>query len=348
MLRPFERQFIITANTKVPQHRTKDPTIYQRLRSAARFVRTKIRMSYLDLGGGPSDSVFLAGGGRGGTTWVSEIVNYKNDYRDIFEPFNASYVPIAKPFDGSLYVRPTDADPRLLDPARAILSGRVRSDWSDQYNRRIVAKKRIIKDIRVNLCLCWLKRHFPEMPTILLLRHPGAVVSSRLALHWPVTVGPLLAQPQLMEDHLAFVRDELERVRDPFEHHVFAWCVENYVPLRQFRRGEVHLAFYELLCERPEDELTRLGEFLGVTFDRSVFDRLKVPSSQTPLIDSAILTGASLTEGWRKRLTAAQLRRAGEILSLFGLDKIYAMDSGLPDLSGALSMMASAEPLRAG
>jgi hypothetical protein len=33
------------------------------------------------------------------------------------------------------------------------------------------------------------------------------------------------------------------------------WCIENYVPLKQFKRGEIHLAFCESFCEKPESEL---------------------------------------------------------------------------------------------
>jgi hypothetical protein len=39
---------------------------------------------YIDLGkGNHRDAVFLAGSGRSGTTWLSEVVNYKGGYRYI-------------------------------------------------------------------------------------------------------------------------------------------------------------------------------------------------------------------------------------------------------------------------
>ena len=36
---------------------------------------------YVDLGHDHRDSVFLAGSGRAGTTWVTELINYRGAYR---------------------------------------------------------------------------------------------------------------------------------------------------------------------------------------------------------------------------------------------------------------------------
>ena len=44
---------------------------------------------YVDLEKGDHrSSVFLAGSGRSGTTWLSEIINHRRGYRYVFEPFN--------------------------------------------------------------------------------------------------------------------------------------------------------------------------------------------------------------------------------------------------------------------
>ena len=54
-------------------------------------------------------SVLLAGTGRSGTTWVSEIINHRNEYRYVFEPFNHQKLRIAQPFGPKRYLRPDDA-----------------------------------------------------------------------------------------------------------------------------------------------------------------------------------------------------------------------------------------------
>src|SRR5439155_17907235 len=114
-------------------------------------------------------------------------------------------------------------------PADEILSGRVRSIWTDKYNRAHLPRKRLVKEVRGNLLLGWMHRNFPGMPIVLVLRHPCAVVSSQLKLPWNWHTDPevFLSQDALMKDHLEPFREELTRVTDPFERHVLVWCIEN-------------------------------------------------------------------------------------------------------------------------
>src|SRR3712207_1571273 len=119
-----------------------------------RKVRSQL---FIDYNRDYTASILLAGAGRGGTTWVSDIINYQNEYRYIFEPFHPYKVPVsARKFRNRQYLRPDNKDPHFLKPAQAIFSGRVRSWWSDRYNKRHISDRRLIKDIRVNLLLKWI------------------------------------------------------------------------------------------------------------------------------------------------------------------------------------------------
>ncbi|MBW1855726.1 MAG: sulfotransferase domain-containing protein, partial [Deltaproteobacteria bacterium] len=128
---------------------------------------------FIDIYTGKDDStVFISGMGRSGTTWLSELINYNNSYRDIFEPFHPHKVKETKIFKYNQYLNPKDQNPKLLNQANKILSGRFQSKWTDRNNKKIVATERIIKDIRTNLMLKWLKGIRPDMPIILIVRHP--------------------------------------------------------------------------------------------------------------------------------------------------------------------------------
>jgi hypothetical protein len=290
---------------------------------------------YADLDRDYGGSIFLAGIGRSGTTWVSDIINHKNEYRYVFEPFHSGKVKICKGFRRRQYLRPEDRREEFLHPARIILSGGLgKHHWTDQFNSKSTPARRLIKDVRANLMLAWIHANFPELPIVLLLRHPCAVAHSKIKLGWNPNLDEFLSQSELVEDFLEPFADEMRSTKTDFERHLFTWCVESYVPLRLLGHGGVHLAFYEKLCEDPKGEVERLFAFLGKNVDESVFEKMNKPS---PLSrpGSAILSGERLVGGWRRHVTPAQLKRAVEILGLFGLDKVYS-ERAIPNPSGAL------------
>lgn len=284
------------------------------------------------------NTVILAGTGRSGTTWVENIINANGEYRVMFEPFYSGKIPLVGGWRYRQYLRPDDQRERYLRPAERILSGKIRNTWIDRYNRKIFAKKRLVKDIRIMLVLKWMKTHFPEIPIVLLLRHPCAVAVSKLKLNWQTHLDEFLGQEALVDDFLEPYIPLLQRSRDVFEQHLFLWCVENYVPLRQFDKGEILVVFYENVCVDPASQIRRLYEFLGLSGANDCRDEVSRPSALSRR-DSAIYTGESLIDGWRHSLTKDQIIRATEICGLFGLDRVYAEDSRpLVDADSVLSM----------
>ena len=292
---------------------------------------------YVDLDRDYRRSIFLAGSGRSGTTWLSEIINHRNEYRYVFEPFYPDKVSLCNNFRRKQYLRPDDRREEYLQPARTILSGGLRNSWTDRFNRKPVARWRLIKDIRANLLLGWLQSNFPEMPVILLLRHPCAVTYSRLKLGWRDILDDTMEQEDLVEDFLQPFEGEIRAATTPFERSVFLWCIENYVPLRQLEPESIHVSFYESLCTRPEDEVRRLFAFLGKDFDGKVYDRINRPSSLIRR-ESAVVIGERPVDSWTRTVDDARRERAVEILTLFGLDRIYG-ESPLPDPEGARELM---------
>lgn len=281
------------------------------------------------------DSVFLAGSGRSGTTWVADVVNHGREYRLVFEPFHPGKVPLCEGFASKQYLRPSDRRGEYLEPARKILTGEIRNPWTDRFHRALVARRRLIKEIRANLLLGWMRANFPGMPMILLLRHPCAVVASRLALGWGDNLDETMAQDDLVEDFLAPFEKEIRSADTAFERHLFLWCIDNYVPLMQFEPGEIHVAFYERFLTDPRGETERLFAFLGEKGDANLDRALMRPS---PLSRKRTAPGGPDLDAWRSSLTQDQVRRAVEVLGLFGLDRVYG-PGRMPDADGAYALM---------
>ncbi len=298
--------------------------------AANRTVVSILRQIYVDCNNDTSNSVFLAGSGRGGTTWIAEVINYRNDYRFVFEPFFAEKVPICRSFRNRQYIRPYDTNPKFLKPATEVLSGRLRNPWSDYYNRRLVSARRLVKDIRANLFLKWIKQQFPAIPIVLLLRHPFAVVHSRMILDWHDDLADFLDQSELMSDYLRPFKSYLTNAEDAFDRHLIRWCVENWVPLKQFRAGEVHIAFYEEFCKTPEAAVGKLFNYLNLPVAERLFAKMTKPSSQ--------LYADRPHAGWQRTTTAAHIKRGLSILNAFGLDRIYS-EEGMPNAGAVHEML---------
>ena len=296
------------------------------------------RWSYVDLDHSLGATTLLAGSGRSGTTWLGEILDRHHDHRVIFEPLRASLVPAVAHFAHSQYIRPGDDDPRWVDPVERILRGRLRNRWADHQNHVHVARRRLVKEIRANNLLKWVKVRFPEVRVVWIVRHPGAVAVSALALGWRHHLDDLLAQPDLVADHLEPLLPAIEAAHTPFERFVAQWCIETLVPFRMLGPSDACLVFYEELCLAPVAESTRVLAAVGQQVDAALAGALDRPS-KLARDDSAVRRGEDLVTGWTTHVDDADLRGAAALLDAFGLSEVYSTDP-VPDGAAGRRLLA--------
>ena len=265
------------------------------------------------------------------------MLNAGNTYRFMFEPFHSRKVARLSNWHHRQYLRHDDPGDEFIAAARSILSGQIRHRWIDRFNGRLLSWKRLIKDIRANLFLGWIKHQFPEVPIILILRHPCAVACSKMSLGWEVHIDSFLAQDQLLHDFLDPFKKQIQTSNDMFDRHITMWCIQNYIPLCQFNKGEIAITFYENLCNDPVKEVGRILALLG---ENSLPNQL-TPSKPSALSrkDSAIVSGMNPVESWKSQISDRQLNRAIEICSIFGLQIIYG-ESTQPLLKGDEALAA--------
>jgi len=283
--------------------------------------------------GSVEDAVFIAGSARSGTTWLADILlNYNNNYRLIFEPLHPKYTDRAKIL-AHKYLRPACENNNFSQAIKAVIAGQIQNKWINRKNRKLFAKKRLIKSIRSNLLLKWIHTNFPFVPIILLLRHPCAVALSRMKCGWKPKIQLLLGQDRLMEDYLSPFLPLVKKQKTEFEDQILFWCIENFVPLCQFMPGEIQIVFYENLCVQPGEELRRAFRFIGNTYSDKVLKAIKKPSV-TIHAKSAIISHQDLISGYKRSLTQHDIGKAVTIISNFGLDKIYGNEP-MPKIKGA-------------
>lgn len=292
--------------------------IYHSLRKV--YIK-KLNRFCIDLGN-YKNTVFIAGIGRSGTTWLEEMINYHHDYRIMFEPFRVDKVDILRQWNDQQYIRPDNHQDKYLKPARIILNGNIRNKWIDHFNKTVITNRRIVKDIRANLFLKWIKNNFPEIPMIYIIRHPCAVANSKIKLGWEEDMDHYFLQKNLMEDFLEPFRDRIMSISDEFEKNILIWSIENYVILKQFRKEEILFVFYESLCLNTQKEISRIFTFLGKKAPDNVSSISSKPSALSRSF-SAINNGSNLINSWKNTITKEQIQQSRVITSLFGLDKIY-------------------------
>ena len=279
--------------------------------------------------GRDKEIIWVVGGGRSGSTWLQEMINFDNKYRYMFEPFHPVTAGEIRDIGYYKYIRPEYKDESFFNLASRIFSGRF-------YHPRVIrggrihSSKLLIKDIFGNLLIKWVGKNFPRVKKILIMRHPFATTLSKQKLkdwEWMTEPVQFFEQPELFQDWLEPFEDLIRKTKGFFEKQVLIWSIVHYIPLKQLDRREIHLVFYEQLCSDHENELKRLISYLydedeRQDLDPRLLEKINEPSF-TSRKDSAIKRGGNLCDVWRRGLSDSQIYEGIGILRIFGLDRIY-------------------------
>jgi hypothetical protein len=273
----------------------------------------------------PSRSILVAGAARSGTTWLGDLISSRIACRILFEPFHPHLVPEYRNFNYFQYMRPGAQNPQLHSFAEQVFRGDIRNKWIDHQNEQLFPTHRLIKEIRANLALKWLHDHFPQVPIVFLLRHPCAVVLSRMELGWATDgdIEPFLSQPELISDYLSEHVEFIRTAKTDEEKHAIIWCISNLVPLKQFQPGELTTVYYEnLCCMQPEIELPTIFAAMGQRYSETAMDNFHRPS-QTTRESSPVVDGIDKLTHWKRKLSPSQIASILGVVERFGLHTVY-------------------------
>lgn len=289
----------------------------------------------LNLSSALSHTILVAGTGRSGTTWLAQILNHNNSFRQIFEPFHPDNVAKADQVLGRKKFLPPQT--RTTEPhtfIQDVLQGKISTPWTNRINKKLLSSRRLVKTIHGNLLLGYIHQQFPEVKQVLIIRHPLAVAYSKQKTGWWVTpeIDTLfLNQHTLVQQHLAPIQDKLSGLESSLDKIIAAWCIENFIALQTVSAGGAYLVFYEDLVHQPQKTIPQLFAHLNLPFTPDILEKAQIPS-YTTRADSAVMKHKNMLTEWQGHFSSSDCDRMEEMLGWFGLDALYTRDP-FPEVS---------------
>jgi hypothetical protein len=270
--------------------------------------------------------IVIASSGRGGSTWLAEVINSMPGHPLLWEPLHLGTSPSCRDygFDWQTYVPPGAHEPDKRAYLDGVFSGRgmnIELVSSTHFRPLEFARARalLVKFVCANLLLPWMVREF-ELRTLLLIRHPCAVVASQLRHSaWAhVTKDNCTFSPRLAADFPHFA-ECFAQIREPEEVLAFEWATQAYVPLASPRPHRWRLVAYETLLTEREAELERIARHLELPPDRLLSSAQLSRPSATTESDSLAARGEFRLDGWRRRLSARQIENIYRVVHAMGI-----------------------------
>ena len=253
--------------------------LYHDSRVQVKVVAQNIATSILRRDFTPEQAIIIAGSGRSGTSWILNTLGDRLGYQTLFEPLSPNFVPRAKSLLGvdlledpviySPYLRSTSLHSDWQSYLTKALTGRIRNYWTDKKRVNLLPSGYIIKFIRANLMLSYINKNFGSK-TIFVMRHPCAVIFSRLQLNWKASKQNLLSQEELVEDYLRPFLVDIEQEKDPVGEHAIWWAVEQYVALDNLKKQDHYFAHYEDIYLNPEQQYQKIISWLEILSSNAI------------------------------------------------------------------------------
>lgn len=285
---------------------------------------------------------------RGGSTWLAEILGSLPEYEMIWEPFHVGWSPQAKRhgFRTFNYIPGRQFSDRQREYVSALLRGHLVTAGHlgptagvDDILSVAQASNFVLKCTDAMMMIHLLYREQP-MPTVLMIRHPCAVVASQLAHGAWEQVHP---ENQNVQRDVARILENRPEWKSTWaacstqeEVLAFIWACQVAIPLRQPEVCQWHVMTYERLVRNSRGEIERLFSYLDREPSSSVYDHIEKPSATTRG-DSNVVKGGDPLRTWRRRLDSEQVDQILSVVHEIGVS-FYSNDLR-PNMEGIKSFV---------
>ncbi|MCS4194431.1 hypothetical protein GGP50_002657 [Salinibacter ruber] len=308
----------------------------------------KLIFSYLTTlsRGESSQTILLASVGRSGTTWLGNILSALDGYKMLNEPLRPENpTEYEARYRHRPYVEENEVAPCLKEKLENAFTGQVprsyKWDFRSQgrigillehiWNRNVV-----VKSTRSLRLLPWIHRTFDLKGTVILIRHPCAVVSSmlksggwgydRLEQNGVSTFDQAVGEqaPASISERL---RSDIEGTSTNPEILAHMWALDYHVALNHHENTErqySHLVTYEHLLTEGRRCIRDLCTFLGEEPTEEMRAQLNRPSRTASDQLSTEDTTRQLRK-WRDHLDEKTVDRVLSIVHSYDID-MYGPD----------------------
>lgn len=281
------------------------------------------------------NTILVSSSGRGGSTWLAEIIATLPHRVLLWEPLHLGNNPdcARHGFTWQNYIRSgVDAPDKRVYLDRLFrgreLSTRTLTSLHFNLLHFLSSRGYVVKFVNANMMLYWMLQQFP-LRTVLMVRHPCAVIASQL-VHgsWAGLSKEACTIPEFLFEDYPHFRHVFERISEPEEVLAFEWATQTCVPLSQPLPHPWYLTTYEGLVEHGREEVGRIFSYLGEPVPQAAYERLATASATT-VSNSNVSAGKNPLVGWRTRLVSKQIDNILRVTHEMGID--YYTDGLVPD-----------------
>jgi len=283
--------------------------------------------------------IWIIGDGRSGTTWLTQLINHKNKYRIMYEPFHTLW-GLKLPSLTYQVSTKTKANVKLEKNIYAVLTGRLNYHiHRGPENFSFLYKGLLVKDVWANLIAYHATKLVPSTNVILIIRNPFAVALSKYkSINWGWGNNPLdmINERGLCKSFLAPYETLIKQTakkKDFILNQLLIWSILNFVPLSQFKKSEIHIAFYEEVYLDPNKEITKIKRYVNPKEKKPYFNintNIIKKTSWSTFHNNTFKKGATPFTAWKKELSPYHIKEGRKILKAFGFHDLYD-ENGLPN-----------------
>lgn len=286
------------------------------------------------------NTLIVSGSARSDISWITQLLNHRQEYRELVEPFSESLSSSLKEFKTeTFYTLDTNNSALTAEIATALLGG-VHTSWNDKKHGDPRGTFRIIKDIRLGFALPWILASFPKVRAIHILRHPFAVYQSccQLTFNYRQHLNEVFTRNPDLASLCPIARVTVPKSN--LATFVLYWCLENFFILKFANLTQCHLSIYEEFFINRLQFLEGLQRVLPELNITPIVDTGHAyNSSCTGVAPSPSLVNYYYTKTLRENSEAA-VNEALNILALFKFDALYS-ESPFPKKGGLAASIQS-------